>query len=203
MIRIVFSPRYPADVTDSSPYALDRLVIVWQNNTPANVVLSFTTLTAVENYYGATSSEANLAKQFFAGYKNAPATLSFTREALGQRPHLLGANIDSLSLAQLQAIRGPLSVTFNGYTYTANVNLKGVTSFASAALKVQAELDHTLPVAAVTTGDTITSKTVRFTGYFSKAQLYVTSVQPGGVLQVGGRIYGKCVLHYDTTNNQV
>ena len=189
--------------TYSSPYALDRLVIVWQNNTPANVVLSFTSLTAVENYYGATSSEATLAKQFFAGYKNAPATLSFTREALGQRPHLLGANIDSLSLPQLQAIKGPLSVSFDGYNYTANVNLKDVTSFASAALKVQAELNHTLPVAAVTTGDTITSKTVRFTGYFSKAQLYVTSVQPGGVLQVGGRIYGKGVLHYDTTNNQL
>ena len=189
--------------TYSSPYALDRLIIVWQNNTPANVVLSFTSLTGVENYYGATSSEAQLAKQFFAGYKNAPATLSFTREALGQRPHLLGANIDSLSLPQLQAIKGPLSVSFDGYNYTANVNLKDVTSFASAALKVQAELNHTLPVAAVTTGDTITSKTVRFTGYFSKAQLYVTSVQPGGVLQVGGRIYGKGVLHYDTTNNQV
>jgi hypothetical protein len=66
--------------TYSSPYALDRLVIVWQNNTPANVVLSFNSVVEVENYYGVTSPEAQLAKQFFAGYPaGTPATLLTTK----------------------------------------------------------------------------------------------------------------------------
>ena len=52
--------------TYSSPYALNRLFLEWQNTTPANAVLSFHSATAVANYYGATSPEASLAKEFFA-----------------------------------------------------------------------------------------------------------------------------------------
>ena len=44
--------------TYSSPYALNRLVIVGSETTPANAVLSFQSITAVANYYGATSSRS-------------------------------------------------------------------------------------------------------------------------------------------------
>ena len=54
--------------TYSSPYALNRLFVVWKKTTPANAVLSFHSATAVANYYGATSNEATLATEFFAGY---------------------------------------------------------------------------------------------------------------------------------------
>jgi hypothetical protein len=188
--------------TYSSPYALDRLVIVWQNNTPANVVLSFHNAIEVENYYGVTSPEARLARQFFTGYANTPATLSFTREGLGQRPHLLGANISSLDITHLQDISGSLAITFNGYHYSGTVNFAGVTSFAEAALKIQSAIDKSLPPAAATTGSSIKARKVKFTGYFSNAQLTVTSVQFGAV-QIGGHVFGKKVLHYDSTNNQI
>ena len=65
--------------TYSSPYALNRLFLVWQNTTPATAVLSFNSATAVANYYGATSSEASLANEFFAGYGDTSATMLFTR----------------------------------------------------------------------------------------------------------------------------
>ena len=65
--------------TYSSPYALNRLFLVWQNTTPENAVLSFNSATAVANYYGATSSEASLANEFFAGYADTSATMLFTR----------------------------------------------------------------------------------------------------------------------------
>ncbi len=180
--------------TYSSPYALDRLVILWEQNTPANTVLSFSSATAVANYYGGTSSEASLAKEFFAGYAGvAGVTLSFTRYANGQRPHLLGANISSLPLAQLQAISGPISLTFDGFTYNGNVNLKGVASFADAALKIRDALNGSAPTAAVTTGSSIKSESVSFTGYTGEKgdtnHLYVTSVSSGAI-QIGGIVSG-------------
>ena len=60
------------------------------------------------NYYGATSFEACLANQFFAGYGGAPATMLFTRySGGGGRPHLYGANIyNNLTLKELQSING-------------------------------------------------------------------------------------------------
>jgi len=101
--------------TYSSPYALNRLFLVWQNTTPANVVLSFHSVTAVENYYGATSSEATLAKDFFARYYgDTSATMLFTRTNTQRRPHLLGTNISNLTLNQLQSISGSLALTFHG-----------------------------------------------------------------------------------------
>ena len=179
--------------TYSSPYALNRLIIDWQQNTPANVVLSFNSATAVENYYGATSREASLAKEFFAGYGGTSATLSFTRYGNGQRPHLLGANIAADSLTTLQAINGTFSLTFDGYTYAGNVDLSGVTSFSDAALKIRDAINSHLPVAAVTTGSSITPKSVSFTGYTGgtgdTAHLYVRSVS-SGTIEIGGVVSG-------------
>ena len=104
----------------------------------------------------------------------------FTRFGLGQRPHLLGANlISNLTLTQLQSINGSIALTFNGYTYSGHVNLSGVTSFLDAAGKIKTALDRNLQVAAVTTGSSITPATVSFTGYRQRAQLYVTSVPSG------------------------
>ena len=176
--------------TYSSPYALDRLVIIWSQNTPANAVLSFSSVTAVENYYGATSSEATLAKDFFAtNYGDTSATMSFTRVDLGQRPHLLGKNISDLTPSELQSINGSIALTFDGYAYSANVNLSGVSSFVEAAQTIETALNSHRQVTAVTTGSSITPESVSFTGYVKGAQLYVTSVSSGSIA-VGGIISG-------------
>ena len=117
-------------------------------------------------------------------------TLTFTRYGNGQRPHLLGANLSSLSLAQLQAINGPLSITFDGFTYNAVINLAGVASFADAALHIRDALISAAPRAAATTGSTITPESVSFTartgGKGNEARLYVTSVAPGEKITIGG-----------------
>jgi hypothetical protein len=59
--------------TYSSPYALNRLFLEAGKTTPANAVLSFHSATVVTNYYGATSSEASLAKEFFTNYAGTSA----------------------------------------------------------------------------------------------------------------------------------
>ena len=176
--------------TYSSPYALTRLFIEWQNNTPDNTVLPFNSVTAVENYYGATSSEATLAKDFFAvNYGGTPATMLFTRLGLRRRPHLLGANIGDLTLSQLQGISGSLAITFQGYTYSGTVNLAGVPNFTYAAGDITRALNRNLPVAAVTAESSIASVKVKFTGSTSRAFLTVTSISSGSI-EIGALISG-------------
>src|SRR5580658_9924682 len=175
--------------TYSSPYALTRLFLDATQITPANAVLSFSSVTAVANYYGATSREDREAKEFFADYAGTSATMLFTRVGLGQRPHLLGANISNLTLAQLQGINGSVALTFDGYIYSGYVNLSRTASFKAAARAIQLALNSNLQIAAVTTGDSIASESVSFTGYTALNELYVTSVSSGSI-EIGGIISG-------------
>ena len=181
--------------TYSSPYALNRLFLEPDNTTPGTSVLSFNSATAVANYYGATSMQASLANQFFAGYGGTSATMLFTRyQPLGgERPHLLGANIGNLTLSQLQSINGSLSITFEGATDSGSVNLSGVASFSAAANAIQNALNSNLPVEAVTAGSSITPVSVSFSGFVWNDYLQVTSVSSGTV-QLGAQISGPGVL---------
>src|SRR5208282_5461748 len=140
---------------------------------PDNVCLAFNSVTAVQNYFWVVSTEATLANQYFdpnvygTSYSDAGATLYFTREGLGQRPHLLGVNLSALTLAQLQAINGSVAITFNGWNYSANIDLSNATNFSDAAQILQTQLNAQAPVLAQTTGDTIQSQTV-FYGRFQE-----------------------------------
>jgi hypothetical protein len=121
-------------------YALDRLFLIADNTVPTSSVLSFESATAVANYFGVTSLEASLANEYFAD--GAPATMLFARYGFGgARPHLFGANIIDLTLAQLQSISGALSIAFDGYTYSGSINLSGE-SFSGAASAIQAALNQ-------------------------------------------------------------
>ncbi len=113
----------------------------------------------------------------------------FTRFGLGQRPHLLGANISNLTLNQLQGISGSIALSFNGYTYSGYVNLSGVTSFLDAAGKIREALNHNLPVAAVTTESSIAPVSVSFTGSTDRSHLFVTSISSGRI-ELGAMLSG-------------
>jgi hypothetical protein len=189
--------------TYSSPYALNRMFLEWNQTTPANVALRFNSVIAAEDYYGTTSHEGAMARQFFAqkqygyGYANAGATMYFQRYGFGQRPHLLGANVANLgdNLPALQAVNGPISITFDGYLYSGHVNLAGVASFADASAIIAGAFNHPatggLPVEATTTNSTITPQSISFQGYVTPGQtshLYVTN---GVALTPGGIVSGK------------
>jgi hypothetical protein len=114
----------------NAQYALDRLFLDPSNETPLNEVPSFSSETAVANFYGVNSPEASLAAEFYAGYSGASANMLFARYPVGgARARLYGSNISDLTLSQLQAINGPLSITSQGYHFSASVNLSGATSF--------------------------------------------------------------------------
>jgi hypothetical protein len=174
----------------SAQDALDRLFLDTSNYTPLNEVLSFNSETAVENFYGENSSEASLAAEFYAGYSGSSAYMLFARYPVGgARARLYGSNISGLTLHRLQEVDGTISITSQGYNFSASVNLSGVKGFYAAAASIQNALDQTLPVEAVTTGSSITPVSLGFTGSVTAGVMTVTSASPGSI-QDGGYING-------------
>lgn len=123
----------------SNPYALDRLFLEESDDTPLYKVLSFNSITEVQNYYGAVSQQASLAQEFFKNCDGCGAEMLFTRfPDEPARAHLYGANISGMTLAELQTIKGSLKITSQGYDLFGTFNLAGVTSFAAAGVKINA-----------------------------------------------------------------
>lgn len=130
--------------TYSSPYALNWVFIEWENIVPEGSVLSFTSETQVANYFGVGSVEDLEAETYFAGYQgvtgpDGPPTMDLTRDPIGQRPHVLGGNLGSDSLSELQAISGSLALTFDGFNYSANINLSNLTGTVPEAINEAAK----------------------------------------------------------------
>jgi hypothetical protein len=185
--------------TYSSPYALTRLFLDPNPTTPATGVLSFNSAAAVADYYGETSFEASLAKEFFAGYGDTSATMLFTRySAGGDRPHLYGGNLsNNLTPKDLQ--NGSLSITFDGLTWPEPVtysvgliDLFGATRFSAAAKIIQNAINTSIdqqPL-VVTSGSTITPFHFSFTGSIIGDLLQITSVSSGGSIELGAEISG-------------
>ena len=132
-----------------------------------------------------------MASQFFTTYGSSAEMLVVRFPVGGNRAHLYGSkSVSGLTLQQLQAINGTISVTSQGYHYSAKINLANVTSPELAATDIQAALNQNLPVAAVTTGDSIKPVSVSFTGSFNGLLLDVTSIAPGGSIQIGALVSG-------------
>jgi hypothetical protein len=174
----------------NAQHALDRLFLDANNRIPLYEVLRFNNETEAANFFGAASIEASLAHQFFAGYRGSSAHMLFARFPVGgARAHLYGANLSDLTLGQLQAINGSLSVGSQGYDYSASINLSGAASFPAAAARITAALNRRLPVGAVTTESSIAPVTASFIGSISAAVLNVAAVQSGSI-EVGSMVTG-------------
>ena len=147
----------------------------------------------VENYYGAVSPEATLAKNFYKNGGSGSAYMLFTRfpDEPG-RAHLYGGNINTLSLAQLQAINGTLTITSEGYNYSGHVDLSTATGFTEAANRMTAALNKNLQIEDVITGSSIAPVSVSFTGSTIANVLTVNAVSSGSI-QVGSIINGQGV----------
>src|SRR5271165_1167457 len=192
---LIGSASFPV-CANAQTYALDRLFLAQSQKQPFDEVESFTNETEVENYYGVGTEQARLASEFYNGYTGStPANMLFIRlPVLSARAHLVGPDVSGLSLGQLQALNGTMSITSQGYTYSASINLSGVTGsgatlFKDAAAVIQTAFNKTLPVAAVTTGSTITPVSVAFTGSINGLLMTVTAA-PAGSIQVGSMISG-------------
>ena len=125
---------------------LNGLMLTDSDYFPVGTVLSFGGKDEVGAYVGTASNEYTLSGWYFQGYKNAsrtPGALLFCRynqSAVGA--WLRSASLKSMTLAQLKALSGTLTMTINGATVTtATINLSSVTSFAQAAATLQTALN--------------------------------------------------------------
>jgi hypothetical protein len=177
---------------------------MWQSDIPAGSALSFTSRAQVDAYFGTGSPEDRLARGYFRGAGKDDAVMYLTRLALGQRPHLLGANLDNLP--PIGGDSGSLQINFNGWQYGVN-NLLTIPTNApitTEALAIQSELNLNRQVVAQTTGDTITPQSIGFLGTFQSAQLTVDSLSdPNQPLVIGGIVNGAGVTHPMPTSNEV
>lgn len=105
---------------------------------PTGEVLSFASTSAVEAFFGPGSAEAAAAAIYFAGYNNSslkPSAMLFAPyNAAARAAWLQSGSLANMTLTQLQALTGVLTVDFDGSPLTsATINLSSATSFSNAA----------------------------------------------------------------------
>ncbi len=159
------------------------LMLTSNTRVPMGQVLSFPNDGAsVSTYFGASATETALSAIYFNGYNNStqkPAALYFAQyNPASVAAYLRGAAVNGMSIAQLQALSGTLSVVVDGYTFTnASVNLAAATSYSAAATIIQTALNTTLPSAASFTG-AIAAGTASVTGSIAGNVLTVSALAP-------------------------
>lgn len=126
-----------------SALVMNGLLLSNDAATPIGSVLNFTTAAAVSSYFGAASPEATVANIYFNGYDNAtalPGSLLVAQyPSLAVGGWLRGGSVAALTLTQLQALTGTLSITVGGVVKTStSINLSAATSFSNAAALILA-----------------------------------------------------------------
>ena len=140
-----------------NPLSLNGLFLSQNAYIPTNTVQSFTSSDAVKAFFGAASAEYAQSLIYFNGFDNStqkPGTIYFAPYVAANRgAWLQGGSLASLTLTQLQALSGILSVTVDGVLKTSsNINLSAATSFSNAA---------TLIATAFTSGPAVTWDAVK------------------------------------------
>jgi hypothetical protein len=138
-----------------NPLSLNGLFLTETESVPVGTVQSFPSYEAVADFFGAASREAEMAAIYFAGFDTSTAKPSailfaqYNTAAVGA--YLRSGSFESVTLSQLQALSGVLTLTIDGTPETTgNIDLSGATSFSNAASLIQTALD------AVSVGTTCT-----------------------------------------------
>ena len=122
---------------------LNGLMLTNGTRTPIGSVLSFASANAVATYYGGGSTEAAAAAIYFSGFDNSnvkPGALLIAQyNTAAVSAYLRGGSLAALTLTQLQALTGVLTITIDGTAKTSStITLSAATSFSNAATIIQA-----------------------------------------------------------------
>lgn len=122
---------------------INMLLLTTSTRLPIGGVYGFASAADVGAYFGSTSTEKALADVYFLGFDNSnikPGNLLFTQyPASAVSSWLRGGNVSALTLTQLQALSGVLTITVNGSSKTSStISLTAATSFSNAATIIAA-----------------------------------------------------------------
>jgi hypothetical protein len=164
-----------------SPLSLNSVYLTSDTSIPIGTVQPFPSYAQVAAWFGATAPESVVAAVYFAGYTNCtvlPSTLYFAQaNSADVAAYLRGASVAALSLAQIQALSGTISLSIDGVAQVSSaINLSSATGPSNAAT-------------IITTG--LQNAAGRFSGTGSQAAGVVTiSATASGSIAVGDTLVG-------------
>lgn len=117
---------------------LSGLFLTENTRSPMGTVLSFSSADDVSSYFGPSSAEYAAAAIYFSGFDNSnakpAAMLVYQYNSDAVSAYLRGASLSAMTLAELKALTGTLTLTVNGTDYTSeSIDLSAATSFSAAA----------------------------------------------------------------------
>lgn len=155
-------------VAGGNPLSLNAIFVDQSTIIPISELLSFASADDVGDYFGSSSTQRALADNYFLGFDTStkkPGTLFFAGYALLARAAFLrGQSLAGVTLDQVKAITGSLSVTVDGVVKSAAsvATLSGATSFTNAAALLTTALG--LTAGAAVTWDATSSRFVITSG---------------------------------------
>lgn len=133
------------NVISAGGSGLDLIGLILTDSTrvPIGTVQRFASAEDVSAFFGPISTEATLASIYFAGYSGSsikPAAVLFAQYPTDVvAAYLRGGSLDQMTLTQLQALSGTLTVTVDGSALTSSaITLAAATSFSDAASIIEA-----------------------------------------------------------------
>lgn len=134
--------------TGGNPLSPNAVFGTNDGSIPVGTVKAYPNVTAVQDWFGAQSPEADLAGRYFNGYSigtSLPSLLymaQYNESAVAA--YLRGADMSAVTLDVLKGFSGSLIVTVDGHALTsAAINLSAATSYPNAAVLIQAGLQNT------------------------------------------------------------
>lgn len=129
----------------SNPLALNGVLLGQNVAIPVGQILNFGSADEAGAWFGTESLEYELARVYFNGYDNAllyPTQLKMYAWAETERgAWARGTSLRGMTLTELQAVTGTLTVTINGTGYNAaGLDLSEASGFTSAATLIQTAL---------------------------------------------------------------
>jgi hypothetical protein len=134
-----------------NPLSLNAVFATGDPSIPVGVAQAFASAANVSSWFGPNAPETALANIYFAGYNNCtalPSALYFVQfNSAPVAAYLRGGSVAALTLTQLNALSGTITVTVNGQVnVSAAINLSGATSFTNAATLLQTGLQSATAV---------------------------------------------------------
>lgn len=131
--------------------SFNGLLLTDSTKVPIGTLLGLATPAAVLDYFGVSSAEYALAQTYFKGFDGStvkPGLLYFWQFARAAvKGYLRGGSMKSVTLDQIKAMSGVLTLTVDGVTAsTASINLTAATSQSNAAAIITTALTAAFPV---------------------------------------------------------
>lgn len=189
-----------------NPLDFNGLFLTDSYRVPIGEVYSFPgpDSTAVAEFFGASSPEAAAATVYFLGFDNSTTKpnamlfANYNRTAVGA--WLQGGDVSALTIPQLQALSGTLTIAVDGATKTSGaINLSSAVSFSSAAALIETAFNAydgiTANTSTIAAGTATNSTIASITGDIMTVGGVVTGgFVVGGVLSGTGVAAGTSIL---------